>query len=411
MLKKLYGDSLFRNSFFLMLTSAIIAIFGFIFWLICAKIYSPSEIGLATSLISAATLVSAFSMLGFNNVIVRFLPSSNRKNEQISTAFILTSLASILVSSIFLLWAFLSHYPGVQSGNKILLIGVFMIFSLLTTINSLIENIFIAYRKTEYILSKNFILSILRLGLVLLIIEFGFLGMLSSTEIATFVACLLGYFWLIKKFKFHPLLTIDKETIQETKSFAIGNYFGTLLGVLPQTFIVLLVVSRLGASQAAFFYIPSMITTFLSVIPTSIAQSLFAEVSHDELNMEKYFKSSLKHLFSLLIPTVLFIGLFGSFILRFFGPDYALAGEYPLIILLGASIINAANTLGDTLLNIKKMPGMYLFMNALNAFAIVVPVYFAVSYGLTVVASAVFAGQSFTACIYLIMNRKLILSL
>src|SRR5579871_147521 len=136
-IRDLYTDSLFRNSFFLMLNTGLQAGLGFFFWLVCARIYDPGNVGLATSLISAASLTSVFSMLGFNNVIVRFLPTSAHKNEQLSTAFTLTSVASFFAAAAFLAWAVFTHNPSVQSGHQVLLMGIFVAYVLAVTVNSL----------------------------------------------------------------------------------------------------------------------------------------------------------------------------------------------------------------------------------------------------------------------------------
>jgi O-antigen/teichoic acid export membrane protein len=410
-LRKLYADSLFRNSFYLMLNTGIQAVFGFFFWLIAAHIYNATDVGLATSLISAASLTAVFSMLGFNNVIVRFLPTSQRKNEQLSTAFTLSAVASILAAVIFLLWAVSTRSPIIQASHLVFLTILFIIYVFVVTINSLVESAFIAYRNTLYILIKNLVLSALKLALIFFVVRLGYIGIVSSTVAATLVALLLGYFWLMSRFSYRPTIAIDKETIHETKNFAMGNYFGTLFGVLPSMTLVLIVVSRLSAQDAAFFYIPSMIITVLNVIPSSTAQSLFAEVSHDEAGLIKYFKNSLKHLFALLIPAVIAIWILGGYVLHFFGPGYAAAGTEPLQILALAGLIAAANYLGDTLLNIKKMSTMYVVMNALNSIAIVVPAYIVAPHGLVAIAWAALFGQVLTAAIYIVMNWGLLVGL
>lgn len=389
----MFKDSLFRNSFFLMMTSAVISSFGFLFWLLAAHRFSPEMIGVATSLISAATLASSFSMLGFNNVLVRFLPSSEHQDEHISTAFVLTGLASLLSSLIFLIWIRPEWYIGL----------VFVGFTLFTSLNAVIENIFVAHRKTEFILFKNFLLSVSRLFFVLFSV--GVLGILGATAGATFLACVLGYWWLVKRFGHSLNFRADKKILKEVKEFAIGNYFGTLLGVVPNMALVLIVALKLGTRAAAFYYIPSLIVTFLSVIPTAVSQSLFAETSHDG-KIEEHFKASLKHMFSLLIPSALLIILSGRYILGFFGTGYT-EGFAPLVILVLAGVINSANTLGDTLLNIKKKAGMYLFMNLLNAVVVIVPAY-VFSWSLTSIGWSVLGGQMFTAMVYLVMNWELV---
>ena len=54
-LRSLYGVSLYRNAVYLRLTSGTMAVLGFAFWVV-ARLYSTSDVGLGSALISAALL-------------------------------------------------------------------------------------------------------------------------------------------------------------------------------------------------------------------------------------------------------------------------------------------------------------------------------------------------------------------
>lgn len=391
-----------------MLSTTVLAGFGFFFWILCSHLYSPHDIGLATSLISAAALVSSLGALGFNNVIIRFLASSKRKNQQLSTSFIITTIATLLAGTAFLAWAAVTQNPSVQSNDFNLLAGIFLLYSLIISINNISDSAFIAYRATKYVLFRNIVLSILKLVLPLFLVGLGFVGIIGSITVATTSACLLAFIWLMSKFNYKPSLSIDSHTIRETYRFAAANYGGALFGILPSALLPLIVLSRLGAKEAAFFYMPMMIVALLNVIPSATSQSFFAEVSHDESKLLRYFGEAVKHLFLLLIPAVIGVMLLGGFVLSFFGHGYVEYGYLPLLILAMASLIGAGNYLGDTLLNIKKHTRMYIFMNALNAVIIVILAYIVAPYGLAAVAWSGLIGQVVTLIVYVTLNRHLI---
>ena len=90
-ISKLYNylsnDSLYRNSIYLMLNTGVMAVFGFFFWMINARLYSAEQVGIGTTLISIMTLISSFSVLGLGTGLIRYLPTSERKNKKIN-AFI-----------------------------------------------------------------------------------------------------------------------------------------------------------------------------------------------------------------------------------------------------------------------------------------------------------------------------------
>ena len=75
-IQTLFKNTLFRNSFYLMLATAVMAGFGFFFWLIVARMFSTANIGLATTLISVMNMIAMLSLVGFDVTFVRFLPNS-----------------------------------------------------------------------------------------------------------------------------------------------------------------------------------------------------------------------------------------------------------------------------------------------------------------------------------------------
>ena len=391
-----------------MVSAGVMAAAGFFFWILCSHLYTPAQVGIATSIISACSLVSGFAMLGFTNVLIRFLPTSQRKSQQISTALIVTGIASIITAAIFLTWAFVTHNQSVQTHNVALLVGTFILYVLISSANNVLESSFIAYRSTKYVLFKNIILSILKLLLPLVFFSLGFLGIIDAITLATVFAWIVGIIWLYKYFNFRPSFTIDSAAVKETYLFAAGNYAGSLFGILPGTVLPLIVLSRLGAQEAAFFYMPMMIVTLLNVIPSASAQSLFAEASHDEKNLIKHLTNAAKNLLLLLVPAVVVIWIISPFILRVFGAAYAINGTEALQILALASLVGGLNYFGDTLLNIKKNVSLYIFMNALNALIIVILAYYMAPRGLIAVAEAILIGQIITVIAYLSINWRLI---
>jgi len=68
--KHFANDSLYKNSIYLMLSTAVMAFFGFFFWIINARLFKPEQVGIATTLISVLTLISTFSILGLGNSLI-----------------------------------------------------------------------------------------------------------------------------------------------------------------------------------------------------------------------------------------------------------------------------------------------------------------------------------------------------
>jgi O-antigen/teichoic acid export membrane protein len=182
----------------------VIAVFGFFFWNINVGLYSTEQVGIWTTLISIMTLISSFSILGFGNGLIRYLPKSERKNQKINTSFSIVVLMSILVSVIYLIFmkTFSPKLLFVRENTLFsLLFILFVVFSSLSTISA---NVFIAYRSSKFVLIKNTISIIVKLILPIFLVTIGAYGIFLPMGIATAVAFLLSLVFLILCFNYLP---------------------------------------------------------------------------------------------------------------------------------------------------------------------------------------------------------------
>jgi len=307
-------DPLYKNSIYLILSSLTAAGFGFIFWILAARLYSPEDVGLATAMISSAGIIGLLAKLGFDQSIIRFFPEMN-KGKVFFSSLIVTSVASLLFGVIYLVgidfWApklsILQQYP-------IIFIGV-LFFQSVITITGIA---FVALRKGGYYLIQN-MLNGSRIVFLIPLVFLGALGIFSSLGIAFALTSLLPVYFLYR-FKIR-LSGIDTQFLRESLTFSTGNYFSGIFLLLPPILFPLLILNILDAEQAAIYYIVYSIISLLLVIPTSFGTSLFVEGSHGE-PLAKSAKKALFATFLILIPAVVVIFLFGNFLLQLMGSYY-----------------------------------------------------------------------------------------
>lgn len=386
-----------------MLSTFIMAILGFLFWIICSRLYSNEQVGFATSIISAATLASVFSTLGFNNAIIRFLANSKLKNNMLSTGFFIVTLAAIFFSIVFYIWFLHAH--SIDINHSEYLIGtIFTVFVVCSTINGILEASLIAYRSAKHILIKNIFISICKILLPFVFVSLGYLGIIYSITFATLFGICIGIFFLFKIFRFRLSYPLDKTVLVQTRRYSLGNYVGNIFGILPTTLVPLIVLTKLNATQAAYYYMPMMIMAAINVIPIATAQSLFAEVSNNEKLLHHNLWLAFKNMYAILLPIIISVLLFANIVLLPFGRNYVLYGSNVLRVLAIASLVGAANYICQTLLNIKKLIGLYIFMNFLGALISIIFIYVLITRGLIWASYGVLIGQIATLIIYIIIN-------
>jgi len=368
-LERFVAIPLYSNAFYLMLNAGVMALFGFFFWVVVARFYTEAEVGLGSAIISAMSLLSIISLVGLNISLVRFLPHSDKPQELINSCYTLGGLVSLAIAGIFLAGlGFWSPALAFVKQNAVFA-SAFMVFTMLWTLHSLVNYTFVAQRRAGFVLSKNTIFSVLKLGFpVLFVLFFRTFGIVASWGVAMAVALAVSIFLFLPKVQdfYKPLPTLKLNLLKDMWRYSGGNYLADLFSTCLPFILPLMVVNVLGAQQNAYFYIGWMIAALLFAIPRGVSQSLFAEGSHFEDRLKENVTKSLKFTYLLLIPAVIVLILVGKWVLLAFGQSYSPNALHLLWVLSVSSIPLALTHIYTGILRvtgrIKELVGIWGFI-------------------------------------------------
>jgi O-antigen/teichoic acid export membrane protein len=404
----LANDSLYRNSIYLMLSTGVMAVFGFFFWMINARLYSAEQVGIGTTLISIMTLISSFSLLGLGNSLIKYLPTSDKKNKKINTSFTLVGLTSIFISIFFLVFLKTFSPRLLFVRENIIFSLLFILFIVFSSLNTISEIVFIAYRSSKFVLIKNTIFSIVKLILPIFLVTLGAYGIFMSMGIAMAVAFLVSLVFLILRFNYSPKPIIDRSIVKRMTKFSIGNYIAGLIAVLPAMALPILITNLIGAKFSAYFYMDMMIANLLYIIPMATSQSLFAEGSYSERDLKIQLKKAIKIISLLLVPAILVTFLFGNYILLAFGKEYSSEGVIFLQILAISGIFLSINYIGNSIFYIKHRIKLIILVNFIGASIILSLSIMLIHQNLLGIGVGWVMGQGIISVIYLLFIKKLL---
>ena len=406
--EKIMGDSLYRNSIYLMISSGVMAVFGFFFWLICARLFPAEQIGLATTIISLMGLVASFSVLGLGTGLIRYLPNSKDKNKMINTSFTVVALTAIIISCIILIGIEKFSPRLIFIKENIIFSFAFIFFMILQSLNSMIESVFIAFRKAKFVLVKNTVFSVLKLGMPFIFIAFGAFGIFSSYMSASLIGFGVVFLILIFKFHYNPKFVFYDSVILKMGKYSFGNYVAGFIGGLPLMLLPLIITNILHPETTAYYYMAMMIATLLFVIPGATNNSLFAEGSHDERGLKKNVIKSIWIITILLIPAILITILFGGHILLAFGKEYSAQGFNFLKLMALSGILVSINSIFGSVFRIRKKILGILVASIISAITILGLSYLFIHQGrgLIGIAYAYIIGQAVVALFYWISYKK-----
>lgn len=399
-------DSLYRNSIYLMLSTAVMAFFGFFFWIINARLFKPEQVGIATTLISVITLISSFSLLGLNSGIVRYLPTSDKKNQKINTAFTVVTLASAIMALIYLFFINIFSPKLVFIRENIFFAALFIIFIVFSSLNIISENVFIAYRSAKYILIKNVIFSFIKLSLPIFLIGLGAYGIFMSVGIATIIAFGFGLLFLIIKFNYLLKPIINKGIVKRMATFSFGNYIAGFMGNLPTMLLPIIILNNLGAKFSAYFYMDMMIANLLYIIPSATSQSLFAEGSYSETELKKHLVKAVKINLIILIPVIIIFFFWGNYVLLAFGENYSSEAFRLLQLMTISSIFISINSVLASVLMVKNKIKELISLGLFSAILILGLSYLFIGMGLLGIGIAWIISQILRSIIYILIVLK-----
>jgi O-antigen/teichoic acid export membrane protein len=90
-------ESLFLNAGYLISVDAVNSLMGFLFWWVSARVYSPQDIGFASAIISAVSLITMLSSLGTGSGMIRYLPEKLNSYQMINSIFLFNVGCSFIV--------------------------------------------------------------------------------------------------------------------------------------------------------------------------------------------------------------------------------------------------------------------------------------------------------------------------
>lgn len=342
-------DSLFKNAFFLMLSSISTAGFGFIFWFLAAKFYSASDVGIATGIMSSMTLIVNLSRFGLDYSIIRFFPTHD-KCKVFSTSTVISTLIALIFGLIFI--SGINSFSPELSFLRSPLYTLFYFISLTSSSVIFMAGIFfVAIREAEFQLYLNLIVGS-RVLFVILFISLGAIGIFYAVGASFFIAFFISLV-LILKSGTDLKLRIDRKFLTDSFNFSAGNFLTGLFMTVPNTLLPIMILNMHLVEQAAYYYIVFGIVSLLFMIPESISTSLFVEGSNGQ-SLKKTVIQSLVIIFLLLTPIALFFYLCGSLILGFIGQDYVAGGSGVFTLMIFASFFVVVNNIYFAIKRIQK---------------------------------------------------------
>ena len=348
------GDSLVRNSLYMMSATVATAVLGYIFWIVAARVFSTAQVGIASAVISLCSTVALLTYLGPAAMLVERLHTYEqpaRWNSFIvrtcaATAAVTAVLAAVTIPLIAHAKGYGSYFGA--AGAAVLAVTGASVW----TVVQMYCSAFIAARRADGMFAVQGLISLFKVLLVvpLCAAGLGAPGIVIAWVGSSVIGAAVGAFWLLPRIEpgAAPAEAAGEQLRRRARharrprkradyvSHLVGQHLTSVGGQMTPLLLPVLVVARLGAGANAYFYITWMIGSVFFMVSPSISQALFAESVRNDISLRPTVVKAFRIAAFLLIPAMVVMVAGGKLILAIFGQAYVTAG-YGLLVVLAIS--------------------------------------------------------------------------
>jgi O-antigen/teichoic acid export membrane protein len=386
---RLQADHMVRNSLYLILSSGLQAGLGFMFWVITARLFSTADVGRASSLVSATVVIAYLALLGLNNTFVRYLPTADDRDALITAGTLLVALCGTGIGLLYVLLtpvlapqlAFVEHRPALAAG--------FVLLAAACAVNLLTDSIFVAARKAGCnALVDGGVGGVTKVVSGVTLVGTGAYGLFCASAGGPLAACLMSAVLMVTVLGWRPSLRKPFGALRRVLRFSGVNYAGNVLNLLPTLVVPLIVLDRLGAPAAAYYFVAFQVATLLYSGGYALEQAFLAEGSQAEVSWRQLLRRSRHVLMVLTLPACLVLVAAAHWILLVFGARYSQHGTPSLMLLAAAAIPLAANNWLITVLRLSGRLRAIVVSSGVYAVAICGLAWFLAPHGLGALTAA-----------------------
>ncbi len=358
-------NRLVRNSVLLLLAQIAAAGFGFLFWLVIARIFPASQVGIASSLLSAISLLAFVSMAGMNGTLIRFLRTGHARDRQVGQALTVVVATSAIVSVGYVLLA-----PGLAADLAVLhdprFAVLFVLVAVSAGVNLLTDAIFVGLRSPEYNLALDGILQ----GVTKLLAPLALLGVVpvvavfGSAGLGFAVAAAASLIVLRRRFGIRPAIGRRPAFSRRELHYSVASYLSSVLNLLPSLALPMIVLAEHGAAAAAYFFMSFQIANLLYAISFAAGEATFSEGSHALDDLPQLLRTSLRLLAYTQVPAAMLVIASASWVLGLFGGEYREQATGLLVVFALGAVPVAVNAWASFVLRILARNRMLIATNA-----------------------------------------------
>jgi O-antigen/teichoic acid export membrane protein len=332
---------LLRNAGSLAATTGMTSIFGFVFTIVAAKMFTTQEVGWGNTAINEMQLFGTIGMFGLGTMMIGELPKGNRNRAGLFAASVSTSaIGSAILGLGFaiiigLYYSSPNHLPGI-AGTPAQLV-LFVVGTSLTGAMLVFDEGTIGLLRGGVQLWRNMVMSAIKLvtlPIAAVVLHDGFGVGLSLAYVVGIVGSMIPAVIMLKRGGAKILHRPDYGSLRRLLPVAINHNWLNLAMATPSRIIPIIVTVVVGPTDSAVFYVCYMISSLLFMVPVHLGTVLFALASASPEVVAEKLRFVLRISLLIGLPVMVVLAISAHFMLGIYNPIYARLGTVPLWLLI-----------------------------------------------------------------------------
>jgi O-antigen/teichoic acid export membrane protein len=398
-----------RNSLYLVFSSGLQAALGFAFWIFAARLFTPDETGRASSLISASLFISMLALLGLNNSFIRYLPAAKNRDALITGGLCIVTTGAVVLAALYVLAA-PTVAPRLAFVEQRLPLAIgFMLLTAASSVNLLTDAVFIGSNKAGYIaLTDGAVAGMTKIAVLVMLAGFGSFGLYTASTTGLAAAALVSVILIVAHLGWRPEFRDSLTALRPLVRFSSASYATEFLSIIPQSVLPLIVLDRLGAAAAAYYYVSYQVAALTFSASYAVQATTLAEGSRDGVDLRTLVNRSIRLMVIVALPAIVVVIVCARWILLVFGARYSAHGTDALIVLVTAGVPIAAVGLIETPLRLLGRLHVIVWSSVLFAAVTCGFAWLFAGHGLVAVAAAWPIGTALSAlsCAVPLLRRR-----
>jgi O-antigen/teichoic acid export membrane protein len=329
---------LLTGSAALVLTAAVQAVSGALFWLIAARVDTQTDVGHATALYTSVLFVAFLAGLGQPVAAARYAAGRTRDDHVFfawgATA---TVVASTIVGITYLLVVSPRAVDELNDWHGAFGPLVFVLLCSGTALSLLLDVRLMTQRRWGLVLARALIVAVARFPLLLFPVEADrAVWLLLVAAAPTALSGFIGVGLL-------PKVTGDRHHLRPRPSttaamvrYSTVNWASTLAYQAPTFAMPVIVLVNVTADQNASFYVAWGVANLACYVPTAIGQALLAEGGRDGAHLRSQVRLAIVVAGGLMTIGAALATVGRELIVRLYGPEYQEAADVLPVLVVAA---------------------------------------------------------------------------